>query len=57
MRAIRYSGRFKKDAKLMGKRGNELKKLRAVIERLVNEEELEARYKDNPLAGTMSLAG
>jgi mRNA interferase YafQ len=51
MRLIRYSGRFKKDAKLMGKSGNEMKKLRAVIARLVNEEELEARYKDHPLQG------
>lgn len=51
MRAIRYSGRLKKDVKLMGKRGNEIKKLRAVIERLVAEEELEARHKDHPLQG------
>jgi len=51
MRLIRYSGQFKKDAKLMGKRGHEMKKLRLVIERLVNEEELEARFKDHPLQG------
>ena len=35
----------------MGKRGYEMKKLRAVIEKLVNEEELEPRYKDHPLQG------
>jgi mRNA interferase YafQ len=51
MRTIRYSGQFKKDARLMGRRGLEMNKLRAVIERLVNEEELEARYKDHPLQG------
>ena len=51
MRIIRYSGQFKKDARLVGKRGNEMKKLRLVIERLVNEEELEARHKDHPLQG------
>ena len=35
----------------MSKRGYEMKKLRVVIEKLVNEEELEARYKDHPLQG------
>ncbi|MCJ7529758.1 MAG: type II toxin-antitoxin system YafQ family toxin [Anaerolineales bacterium] len=35
----------------MEKRGNEIKKLLAVIEKLANEEELEARYKDQPLQG------
>jgi len=35
----------------MGKRGSEMKKLRTLIEKLVNEEELEARYQDHPLQG------
>ena len=56
MRIVRYLGQFKKDARLMGKRGHELKKLRVVIEKLVNEEELEARYKDHPLQGKYSGA-
>ena len=56
MRTIRYSGQFKKDAKLMVKRGHEMKKLRAVIENLVNEDEPEARYKDHPLQGKYSGA-
>ena len=51
MRALRYLGQFKKDAKLMAKRGHDIKKLRAVIEKLVSEEELEARYRDHPLQG------
>jgi mRNA interferase YafQ len=51
MRSIRYPGQFKKDYKRMEKRGVEVKKLRGVIEKLVNEEELEARYKDHPLQG------
>jgi mRNA interferase YafQ len=51
MRTIRYSGQFKKDANLMGKRGNGMKKLRLVIEKLVNEEELERHTKDHPLQG------
>ncbi len=51
MRTILYSGQFKKDFKRMERRGGDMKKLRAVIERLVSEEELEARYKDHPLQG------
>jgi len=51
MRSLRYVGRFKKDFKRIKKRGNDVKKLRAVIQKLVNEEELEARYKDHPLQG------
>lgn len=35
----------------MEQRGSDIKKLRAVIEKLVNEVELEARYKDHPLQG------
>jgi mRNA interferase YafQ len=51
MRAIRYSGQFKQDVKLMAKRGYDVKKSRVVIEKLVNEEKLEARYRDHPLQG------
>lgn len=51
MRIIRYTGQFKKDAKLVSKRGYPIDKLRLVIEKLVNEMELEARYKDHPLQG------
>lgn len=56
MRTIRYSGQFKKDFKRMEKRGGDMKKLRAVIEKLVNHEELDARYKDHPLHGNFSGA-
>ena len=48
MRTIRYLGKFKQDFKRMEKRGNDLKKLRVLIEKLVNAEELETRYKDHP---------
>jgi mRNA interferase YafQ len=51
MRTIRYLGKFKQDFKRMAKRGCDIKKLRVVIEKLVNEAELEARYKDHPLQG------
>jgi len=40
----------------MQKRGGEMKKLRAVIEKLVNEEELDARHRDHPLQGKFSGA-
>ena len=56
MRTIRYLGQFKKDARLIEKRGYEMNKIRVVIEKLVNEEELEARYKDHPLQGKYSGA-
>jgi len=38
----------------MEKRGSEMKKLRVVIEKLVNEEELDARHRDHPLQGKFS---
>ena len=40
----------------MEKRGNDLKKLRVLIEKLVNAEELETRYKDHPLQGEFAGA-
>ena len=51
MRAIRYLGKFKQDFNPMAKRGHDMKKLRGVIEKLVNAAELEARYKDHALQG------
>lgn len=56
MRTILYSGQFKKDFKRMEKRGSDMKKLRAVIEKLANEEELETRFKDHSLHGNFSSA-
>ena len=56
MRTLRYTAQFRKDFKRMSKRGAELHKLRAVIEMLVGEEELEAQYKDHPLQGKFSDA-
>ena len=56
MRTILYAGQFKKDFKRMQKRGADMKKLRAVIEKLTNEEELDVRYKDHPLHGNFSGA-
>ena len=56
MRVILYSGQFKKDTKRMQKQGGDIKKLRLVIEKLVNEEQLEAHYKDHPLQGKFADA-
>ena len=51
MRTIRYTSQFQKDFKRMGKRGVDMKKLHAVIDKLVDGEELDDRYKDHSLQG------
>lgn len=56
MRSLRYTSQFKKDFKRMRKRGADIKKLHAVIGKLANEEELDARYKDHPLQGKFAQA-
>jgi mRNA interferase YafQ len=56
MRTIRYTAQFKKDFKRMSKRGVDMKKLHEVIEKLVNEEKLDARYKDHSLQGKFANA-
>lgn len=56
MRTLRFASQFKKDFKRMRKRGADIKKLHAVIEKLANEEELDARYKDHPLQGKFAAA-
>jgi mRNA interferase YafQ len=56
MRSLHYTSQFKKDFKRMRKRGADMKKLHEVIEKLVNEEKLDARYKDHPLQGKFAEA-
>lgn len=51
MLQIRYLTQFRKDFKRMEKRGKEMLKLRAVIEKLVLQEPLEAKHRDHPLQG------
>jgi mRNA interferase YafQ len=46
-----YTGRFKKDVKLMRKRGKDTAKLKAVMRLLADRKPLEPRYRDHPLAG------
>ena len=50
LRPVR-TNRFKKDVELARKRGNDLNKLRAVMEKLIAEEALEAWHRDHPLVG------
>jgi mRNA interferase YafQ len=50
-KTLRRTSRFKRDAKLAKRRGKDLSKLRAVIEKLVSGEELEARLRDHTLLG------
>ena len=51
MRSIRYTSQFKKDLKRIRKRQKDLEKLKEVIENLVADRPLEARYRDHALVG------
>jgi mRNA interferase YafQ len=46
-----YKNKFEKDIKRLKKRGKDLTKLAAVMRKIVNEEELEKKYKDHSLKG------
>ncbi len=48
---ITQTSQFKKDVRRQIKRGRDLRKLKAVIERLVAGKSLPARLRDHPLAG------
>jgi mRNA interferase YafQ len=56
MRTLRSTSQFKKGFKRMSKRSMDMKKLHAVIEKLVKEEELDVRYQDHPLQGRYAEA-
>ena len=45
------STQFRRDLKRLGKQGKSLGKLRALLERLVQEEPLAARHRDHALRG------
>ena len=49
--AIVPTSQFKKDFKRIKKRGYNLSELQAVLDKLVNREELEARNRDHALSG------
>ena len=47
----RYTKRFKKELKLMGKQGRDLGKLREVMDMIINEQRLPPNYENHPLHG------
>ena len=51
MLAIKYSNLFKRDYKLMKKRGYNLKLLQEVVEMLANNKALPEKYRDHCLVG------
>ena len=51
-----YEGQFKKDYKLMQKRGKNLNKLSAIIAMLVNEEPLPPKNRNHRLVGNWNNA-
>ena len=52
MRIPSYTRQFSKDLKKMEKRGKSSAKVKEIIKSLVNEESLNAKYKDHKLVGT-----
>ena len=53
MRSIRRDTQFKKDVKLMQRRGKNFGKLKEVVKQLANAEILPTENKDHPLKGTL----
>ena len=51
MKQISVSSRFRKDYKKSQRQNRNLKILREVIEKLANDEPLDKKYKNHPLAG------
>ena len=50
---IRYTIQFKKDYKRVKKQNKDLEKLRVVIDKLATVKNLESKYKDHGLTGTL----
>ena len=46
-----HSGRFKRDLKLIQKRGKDVVKLKTVMNLLAEQTPLEPRHRDHPLSG------
>ena len=53
MLAPSYTKQFGKDLKKMLNRGKPKKKVKEVLKKLINEEQLDARYKDHKLIGNL----
>ena len=54
MRQPIYSGQFKRDLKVIQKRGKNMNKIKTVMRLLIEEQFLPASYKDHPLKGPWS---
>jgi mRNA interferase YafQ len=54
VRTVSRTTQFKQDVKRAGKRGQDLEKLKAVLDRLIAGDELPAQYKDHPLRGNFA---
>lgn len=48
---LTYTNQFKKDLKLIAKRHKDIKKLKSLIKKIINEEILEQKYKKHKLGG------
>jgi len=53
MVAPSYTKQFGKDLKRMLNRGKPKKKLKEILKKLINEEQLDARFKDHKLIGNL----
>jgi len=51
MLTLKYTAKFKKDYKLIEKRGFNINLLEYIINELANQRQLEQKYQDHPLAG------
>jgi mRNA interferase YafQ len=51
VRTFSRTTQFKKDVKLAGKRGQDLEKLKSVLDLLIDGAALPSQYKDHPLRG------
>ncbi len=51
MLKIRYSSQFKKDYKLIQKRGYDITQIKEIVKMLVEEKILPPKYKDHYLSG------
>ena len=51
MRRLKTTKRFERDLKRVRKRGKRLDKLWSVVDRLLNDELLEARHREHTLSG------
>ncbi len=53
MLSLSYTKQFGKDLKRMLNRGKPKKKVKEVLKKLINEEQLDARFKDHKLIGNL----